>query len=358
MEDPRRTVKGNIRHDFLDIIFLVISAVISGASDWDEIELFGKSQVKWLKKYGSYKNGIPSHDTINRVISSVDPKQFAESFTLWVSEISKLSDKEVIAIDGKTIRRSYDKQNGKSAVHMVSAFASENSLCLGQVSTKEKSNEITAIPELLENLAIKGCIVSIDAMGCQTEIAKKIIKKEADYILAVKGNQGNLEQGVKDTVRFNKAFDSHTDTDFGHGRIETRTCNLYNLSEHIENPERWQNLNILIEIQSERVIKLRGETNKETRYYISSLAKSDAKSVNKFVRNHWSIENKLHWILDVSFGEDASRKRKKYAAENFNTISKIALTLLANEKTVKLSKKSKRLAAAVDQQYRQKVLNL
>jgi predicted transposase YbfD/YdcC len=357
VKDPRRTNKGNIRHDFLDIIFLVISAVICGASNWEEIEFFGKSQIKWLKKHGSYKNGIPSHDTVNRVISSIEPKQFSSCFTSWINEISVLSDKEVVAIDGKSIRNSYDKASGKSAVHMVSAFASKNGLCLGQVSTKEKSNEITAIPELLENIAIKGSIVSIDAMGCQTKIADKIIEKKADYILAVKGNQGNLEQGIKDTVRFNKPFESHTETDFGHGRIEKRTCNLYELSEHIEEPERWQKLNMLIEIQSERIIKSTGDVNHQTRYYISSL-KNNAATVNHAVRSHWSVENNLHWVLDVTFGEDASRKRQKFAAENFNTISKIALTLLANEKSVKASKKHKRLVAALNIEFREKVLKI
>lgn len=311
----------------------------------------------WLKKYGAYHNGIPSHDTINRVISSIDPKQFSQCFSRWISEISSLSKNEVVAVDGKRIRGSYDSFTGKSAIHMVSAFASENSLCLGQVSTNEKSNEITAIPELLENLAINGCIVTIDAMGCQRSIAEKIIEKGANYILAVKGNQGNLEQGIKDTIRFENPIDRTTETDMGHGRIETRTCKIYKLSDHIERYDRWKNLNMIVEIEAERIIKSTGETSIQKRYYITSL-KSNAKTINQAVRNHWSIENKLHWALDVTFGEDASRKRQKYAAENFNTILKIALTLLANEKSVRASKKSKRLAAAVNQEFRQKILKL
>lgn len=355
LKDPRRTNKGNHKHLLSDIIFLVISAVICGASDWDEIELFGENQLNWLKKFGQFSNGVPSHDTINRVISSINPKEFSNCFIKWVNEISRLNKGEVIAIDGKRICGSYDKNAGKSAIHMVSAFASDNGLCLGQISTNEKSNEITAIPELLDCIAVAGCTVSIDAMGCQTSIAEKIRDKGANYILAVKGNQGSLEQGIMDTIKFNKPTDTNSDIDTGHGRIETRNCRLYNISDHVENPGRWKDVRTIIEIEAERTIKSTGESSIQKRYYITNLDK-DAKYINKAVRNHWAIENKLHWVLDVTFGEDASRKRKDFAAENFNTISKIALTMLANEKSVKASKKSKRLMAAVNQKFREKVL--
>jgi predicted transposase YbfD/YdcC len=357
VEDPRRTVKGNFRHELTDIILLVISAVICGANDWEEIEMFGENQLPWLTKHGSFANGIPSHDTINRVISSIDPNQFSECFSSWINEIASLSKGEVVAIDGKRLRGSYDSTARTPAIHMVSAFASGNGLCLGQVSTHEKSNEITAIPELLDNLTLHGCTVTIDAMGCQTAIAEKILERGADYILAVKGNQGSLEQGVKDTVRFNKPIEASTDIDTGHGRIETRTCKVYNLSDHIENMDKWKDINRIIEIEAERIIKSTGQTSKETRYYITN-KKATAETFNNDIRNHWSIENKLHWVLDVTFGEDASRKRQKFAAQNYNTIVKIALTLLANEKSVKASKKCKRLAAAVNPEFRAKILKL
>ncbi|MFW6202676.1 MAG: ISAs1 family transposase [Marinilabilia sp.] len=357
IEEPRRKTKGNYRHELTDIVLLVISAVISGASEWEEIEMFGRSQQDWLSQYGSFSNGIPSHDTINRVISSIDPDQFSRCFSSWINEITSLSKGEVVAIDGKRLRGSYNNATGAPAIHMVSAFASENGLCLGQVSTHEKSNEITAIPELLDNLTLHGCTVTIDAMGCQTAIAEKIREKGADYILAVKGNQGALEEGIKDTVRFNNPIDTSTNVDAGHGRIETRICNVYHLSDHMENIERWKDLKYIIEIQAERVIKSTGQITKEKRYYITNKG-AKAKNFNKDIRSHWSIENNLHWVLDVTFGEDASRKRQKFAAQNFNTINKIALTLLANENTLKASKKCKRLAAAVNPEIRAKILNL
>jgi predicted transposase YbfD/YdcC len=340
-----------------DIILLTISAVLSGASDWEEIELFGHSQLKWLKKHGRFTNGTPSHDTINRVISSIAPDQFNHCFVQWINEIFSPSKGEVIAIDGKRIRGSYDTNSGKSAIHMVSAFATDHGLCLGQVSTDEKSNEITAIPQLLDNLDIKGCTVTIDAMGCQTAIAKRIIDRGADYILAVKGNQGGLQQGIADTIRFNDPIEIDTNEDIGHGRIETRICRVFELSDHIENVDRWRNIKHIVEIESKRIIKSTGETSLEKRVYITS-KKADAITFNKDIRNHWAIENKLHWVLDVTFGEDESRKRQKYAAENFNTISKIALTLLSNDTTLRKSKKKKRLAAALEASYREKLLNL
>jgi len=340
-----------------DIILLVISAVLSGSSDWEDIEVFGQHQLEWLKKYGTYAHGIPSHDTINRVISSIAPDQFNHCFTQWINEIFSSCKQEVVAIDGKRIRSSYDTKSGKSAIHMVSAFATKHGLCLGQVSTDEKSNEITAIPQLLDNLDINGCTVTIDAMGCQTAIAKRIIDRGADYILAVKGNQGGLQQGIADTLRFNDPIDIDTNVDMGHGRIETRICRVYEVSDHIENAGRWININHIVEVEAERIIKSTGEKSVEKRHYITSKM-AGAETLNADIRNHWAIENQLHWVLDVTFGEDQSRKRQKYAAENFNTISKIALTLLSNDTTLRKSKKKKRMAAALDSSYREKLLNL
>ncbi len=197
MEDKRRRSKGNFKHELLDIIFLVVSATVSSCNDWESIEVFGESQLKWLRKYYPFKNGVPSHDTMSRVFSSLDSKVFGQYFVEWTQEICKLSEGDLVAIDGKTIRRSYDKKSEKSAIHIVSAYAEKNRICLGQIQTSEKSNEITAIPELIDLLYIKGTTVSIDAMGCQKKIVESIRMKEADYLIAVKNNQKSLYEEIE-----------------------------------------------------------------------------------------------------------------------------------------------------------------
>jgi len=353
--DKRRTTKGNHKHKLEDIVLLVITAVLCGADDWDGIEVFGNSQLTWMRKFGSFEHGIPSHDTINRFFSTLDPCQFALNFTSWIDEIRDKIKDEVIAVDGKSIRGSRAKSSGKSAIHMVSAYASKNGLCLGQIKTEEKSNEITAIPELLNLIDVSNCVVSIDAMGCQTNIAQKIRLRDADYLLAVKGNQGSLEQGITDTIRFVKPVDTDTEDDFGHGRIEKRTCSVYTNFEHIEGHEKWVDLRTIVRIESVVTNKKTDITSTQERFYITSML-PDAKRINKAVRSHWSVENNLHWSLDVIFKEDASRKRAGFVAENFNTVAKIALTLLANEKTLKKGKKTKRLNAATNTEYREKLL--
>lgn len=330
--------------------------MLCGANEWDEIELFGRNQQCWLKKYGEFSFGIPSHDTINRVFSAINPKEFGQCFSEWVRTLCQLSDKEVVAIDGKRICNSFDKTKGKSAIHMVSALATESGLCLGQTATMEKSNEIKAIPELLSFLEIDGCIVTIDAMGCQKAIASTIVTKGADYLLAVKGNHHSLEEGIFDTVRFEKACDTYTETDYGHGRIEIRQCSIFHSLKHIENANEWDCLKTIVRIESKRIIKATAEVTNQTRYYISS-ANGSAKEFNKWARSHWGIENKLHWMLDVTFREDYSRKRKGYAAQNFNTIAKIALSILVNDTSFNASKKRKRLKAALNHDYRESLLN-
>jgi predicted transposase YbfD/YdcC len=240
---------------------------------------------------------------------------------------------------------------------MVSAFATQNGLCLGQVATHEKSNEITAIPQLLSLLDVRGCIVTIDAMGCQKNIASKIVKQDAEYILAVKGNQPLLEEGIRDTIRFNKPVSFDVDVDCGHGRIETRECSVYNNLEMIEGADHWEGLKTILQIDSQRTIKATGETTCQTRYYISS-KEANAKYFNKWTRSHWAIENNLHWTLDVVFGEDLSRKRKGNAAQIFNTIRKIVMALLVNEQQWKASKKRKRLKALQNHQYRETLLKI
>jgi predicted transposase YbfD/YdcC len=358
VSDPRRTGKGNYRHSLSDIVLLVLSAVLCGANDWEEIEQFGQEQEIWLRDHGEFKNGIPSHDTINRVFSKINPTEFSTCFSAWTNSLRKRKQgrKEVIAIDGKCVRNSHADGKKSSALHMVSAWAVDNNLCLGQVATVEKSNEISAIPELLSLLDIEGDLVSIDAMGCQKKIAEKIIEDGADYLLAVKGNQLLTEESIKDTILFIKPDSEDVDVDCGHGRIETRKCRTYTDFTYFENADQWKNIHTLVEIEAERILKSSGKRTTETRLYISSL-NATAEKFNGWIRSHWAVENKLHWVLDVSFKEDLSRKRKESAAKNFHIVLKTAMTLLAKDKVDKASYKKKRARAALNQGYRNQLLN-
>jgi predicted transposase YbfD/YdcC len=347
IKDPR--IERTKDHLLSDIIFITIAAVICGAETWNEIELYGKTKEPWLKTFLSLANGIPSHDTFNRFFSSVDPQQLEDSFINWIKDISEITEGEVISIDGKSIRGSVGK-DAKAMVHMVSAWAQQNHMVLGQVKTSEKSNEITAIPKLLDVLMLKGCIVTIDAMGCQTEIAKKIIEKGADYVLAVKGNQGTLEEDINYIIKSSKPLDTYKDTDVGHGRIETRICSVYNNLDDIENVEKWEGLQTIVKIESTRYIKSTAKVQKEIRLYISSL-EPIAKKNAETVRGHWGIENSLHWVLDVAFNEDGGSKTNPNAVENFSIINRIALNLIKNEKSKKVGVKSRRLNAGWDNDY-------
>lgn len=316
LKDPSRTNKGNLCYPLIEIVFLVISAVISGSNDWTSIEVFGKSQIEWLRKFFPYKNGIPSHDTIGTVFAVIDSQNFNDCFVKWINLVVDLSGEEIIAIDGKRLRGSYDTASSKAAIHMVSAFAATNGICLGQVSTDKKSNEITAIPKLLDILDIKGCIITIDAMGCQKKIAEEIRKKDADYLFGVKGNQEELSEQVQKMFSIEKGVTDQI-TDCGHGRVETRKCTVIDNLTFMDGKEEWKDLNSVIKIEAERFDKLSGIKSNEIRYYISSL-KSTPERFNQIVRKHWSIENNLHWVLDVTFNEDKSRKRKDNSAFNFN----------------------------------------
>lgn len=341
-------------HLLVDITVITISAVICGAENWNQIEMFGNSKVEWFKSFLELPNGIPSHDTFNRFFSQLCPDKFETIFREWVQSISEKMEGQVISVDGKTIRGA--KEHGKkSPIHMVSAWANTNNIVLGQLKVNEKSNEITAIPELLRTLFVAGCIITIDAMGCQSEITKTIIEQKADYILAVKGNQKTLEQNIEDSFLFLKPDAISESTDAGHGRVEMRKCLVLTNLSHIENPAKWENLKTLIKIESERYIKSTGVTEKSSRIYISSLDIS-AEMFQDHIRNHWGIENKLHWCLDVSFHEDASRKRAGNSAENFSSVNKIALNLLKNEKTLKASMMTKRLNAGWNPTYLKKIL--
>lgn len=333
---------------------MVISAVLCGADDWNEIEEFGHNQLDWLRKFGGFKHGIPAHDTINRVFSAINPDEFSLCFSRLTHGVPKPPGKEIVAIDGKTICNSAGKLKNLPAVHVVSAFAQSRGITLGQRIVCEKSNEITAIPQLLTLLDIEDSIVTTDAMGCQKEIAKQIIANKADNILAVKGNQASLQEAIVDTVRFEKPCDFNTQTDVGHGRIETRCCSIYRNLTLIENSSEWAGLKTVVRIESQRIIKSTGAITKQVRHYISSTDGS-AQQFNDWIRSHWAIENNLHWMLDVNFREDYSTKQKANAAQNFNTISKLALYLLGDKTTGSI--KQNRLRAALNPIYREKLLN-
>ncbi|WP_116789528.1 ISAs1 family transposase [Flavobacterium psychrotrophum] len=354
IEDNRRDLSK--LHDLNDILVMAIIAVICGADTWNNIEEYCEAKSDWLSKFLNLKNGIPSHDTFNRVISAIDSNCFERCFTEWVSELIKVTDvKEIVNIDGKTIRGA-KVQGKKSPIHMVSAWASHNNLVLGQVKVNEKSNEITAIPELLEALSLQNSIVTIDAMGCQKTIAEMIIEKEADYVLAVKKNKEKLFENIEDEFRFSKAMEVIEDTDLGHGRIETRKCSVINDFQHIEDQTHWAKLKSIIKIESTREFKNSDKPiEKAIRYYISSLAVA-AIEFQYIIRSHWNIENKLHWSLDVAFMEDQSRKRQDNAAQNLSILTKIALNLLKNEKTAKVGLKGKRLKAGWDNNYLEKLI--
>jgi predicted transposase YbfD/YdcC len=347
LTDPR--VERTREHNLEDILFIAIASIICGAESWNDMETFGHAKRDWLRTFLQLSGGIPSHDTFNRVFSALNPQELEKSFIDWTRAVAREFDREVIAIDGKSLRGSRSQGN-KSIVHMVSAWAEKNHTVPGQVKVDEKSNEITAVPRLLDLLVMKGCIVTIDAMGCQKEIASKIIEKEANYLLALKGNQGSLQEQVEDSFRFLKPSSTDEQVDAGHGRVETRKCSVISDLSMIANREEWKGLNCIIRIESERYFKSSGKTETDIRQYISNLP-ADAALINQSIRSRWSVENSLHWVLDVGFNEDHSRKRAGFAAQNYSLLNRIALNLLKNEKTTKVGVRGKRLKAGWDNQY-------
>lgn len=355
VEDPRSHI--NKLHNIVDILLIGIISVLCGAETWKQMNMFARTKEEFFKKFIPLENGIPSKDTINRVFSSIDSNSFESCFIEWVNTITTLKPGQVIAIDGKNLRGA-KSEGKKSPVHMVSAWANDNNIVMGQVRVNEKSNEITAIPKLLDTLDVKDCIITIDAMGTQIEIANKIVENNADYILAVKGNQKQLLTDIKDEMKFAKEISFDESIDCGHGRIETRKCTVVSDFQFIKETNSWRDLKSVIRIESIREFKNSvKETEKATRYYISNRLDS-ARDFQENIRSHWSVENKLHWTLDVAYSEDASRKRNKNAAQNYSILLKISLNLLKNEKSDKQGIAGKRLRAGWDENYCLKVLNL
>jgi predicted transposase YbfD/YdcC len=359
LEDKR--VERTKRHKLIDIVTIAICAVICGADSWVLMETYGKKKEEWLKQFLELPNGIPSHDTFARVFARIDPQQLQNSFLSWIKSINKITAGEVIAIDGKTLRHSYDKGKDKGAIHMVSAWATANRLVLGQCKVDEKSNEITAIPELIKVLEIAGCIVTIDAMGCQKQIVKSIVDKSGEYVIALKKNQGNLYKNVEKIFKeaISKGFegfkysDYHTKED-EHGREEIRHyLMLSDIQERIDPGKKWMNLQSVGMV--EYIRKVNGKTKVENRYYISSLT-DNAKLLGESVRSHWGIENSLHWVLDVALREDDCRIRKDNAPQNFAVLRHIAVNAVGKEKSQKLGIKNKQVCAGWDNEYLEKIL--
>jgi predicted transposase YbfD/YdcC len=357
LKEPRRITKGNFLYPLDEILFLTISSIISGwYEQWGDISFFGKNNLVWLRKFYPFENGVPSHDVLNRLFNRLNTKEFNACFIEWVDSIASKSEGRVIALDGKTIKGMASRFSD-SKLHIVSAFCAKNQLCLGQIKVDSKSNEITAIPELLNLIAVKGCIITIDAMGCQRKIAKDIIAKEADYILMAKENQAQLKEQIEKVFRIQPSEMIDVQEDCDHGRIEKRTCEVITKLDFFDTKENWVGLSSIIKITSERTIKKTNVCSHETRFYISSLL-GNATLINNSIRSHWAIENNLHWCLDVIMKEDGQLNYIGNAAENMNMMKKMALGMLANEKSTKLSKKRKMKIALLDHRYRELLLKV
>ena len=362
MEDPRSD--HGKRHKLLDILVIAIVAVLCGADSWPEVETFGLAKQVWFGTFLELPFGVATHYTFRRVFARLDPEQFRDSFTKWVGAVYELAKGQIIAIDGKTLRRSHDRFLGREAIQMVSAWAQEDHLVLGQVKVEEDSNEIGAIPRLLKMLNLAGCTVTIDAIGCQKEFAGMITDGGGDYVLAVKKNQGHLYRDLQELFEEidhpDVAFiehDYYESISKDHGRVEIRRC--WTLSDqdcldYLQDGDKWRGVQSLVMVESERIIQ--GERSKQARYYISSLP-GEAKELLAAVRGHWGIENSLHWVLDIAFREDESRLRKDNGAENMAILRHLALNLIKQEKTSKGSVKAKRLRAGWDNDYLLKILS-
>jgi len=360
LSDPR--VARTKKHLLSDILFIAICTIACDGEGFTDMEVFGRAKEEWLRKYLELPGGIPSHDTFGRVFSIIDPEAFTECFVNWTQAIHTATAGEVVALDGKTVRHSFDTATGKSALHLVSAWASENGLALGQVKVDDKSNEITAIPKLLEMIDVKGRIITTDAMGCQKDIVKRIIDKNGDYVLCLKGNQESLHDEVKFFFEECRAADfkdvdhSYFDSvEKDHGRIEIRRCWVVedDAIRWLERQDQWPGLKSIAAIEGKR--RIGNKTTIETRYFISSLA-GRASKVMSAAREHWAIENSLHHVLDVTFNEDASRIRRDNAPENLTILRKIVINLVKKQKNTKASIRGKLKRAAWDNSYLETIL--
>jgi predicted transposase YbfD/YdcC len=357
LQDPR--VERTRKHPLINIVFIAVCGILSGANSFAAIHEFATDRRSWFARFLDLTNGIPSEDTLGRVLARLNPGEFEKGLLSWIQAVHEVTDHRLIPIDGKTLRGSYDRADGRAALHMVSAWAAENQLSLGQVVVQEKSNEITAIPELLKLLDVTGALVTIDAMGCQKEIAAAIRQGEGDYVLAVKRNQPTLYEQVDAAITTAleedaKELDEHQTNEKGHGRRETRTYVVVPAPETVDPEDQWADLRGVGMAISER-IDSRGRHSLETRFYILSRLLS-AQEFAEAVRGHWGIENRLHWQLDVSFREDECRVHRDHAPANLSVIRRFALGLLKREVSCKRGIETKRLKCAASDEYREKAL--
>ena len=361
IEDPR--IDRCKRHELLDIILLAVSAVLSGAEGWEQIEDFGIHRLDWLRRYRPFEYGIPRHDTIARVICRLKPEEIEKAFQSWMRCLIEFTGSDVIAIDGKTARRSFNTRERRNPLHAVSAWTSQHQLVLGQVAVDEKSNEVSAIPRLLTLLDIENCIITLDAMGCQKDIAKQIVKGNADYILALKGNhsgmKAELEAWWHKSMRegtTSETYDEYIEVSAGHGRIETRQCEQLTVDRNwLAKDYRWDGLQSVIKVTATVEEKLSGKKSEETRWYISSFPLNAQQALDA-IRSHWQVES-MHWMLDMTFREDESRIRRGTGALAFNVLRKIALSLFKQDTSKNISMVRKKKIAAIDDEYRSILLN-
>lgn len=358
IRDPR--IDRHKKHDLHDMLFVAVCAVMSGAEGWSDIVEFAESKKDWLKQFVELSNGIPVDDTFARVLSRVSPRGLQEAFTAWARSLAgETGEAAVVAIDGKTARRSHDRRRGRHPFHGVRAWATEAGMALGQVATETKSNEITALPELLAQLELRGALVTLDAMGCQRAVADQIVEQGGDYVLAVKANQPGLHEALVDffDTAGPETFPEtsgryYQQVEQGHGRVETRRCWASDCLATLPNADQWRGLQSIVLVESEREVD--GSVSRERRYFLSSRP-PEAQALAGAIRAHWEIENALHWVLDVTFREDDSRIRRGHGAENFSTLRQFALNLLKQEST-RISVRKKRVRCALNDDFRSQVI--